>query len=132
MINLGNIYVFNLNNIIDVIYVVGILWILFIVLNIVYKMKNSFNEGKIVIVGILGNVMINLYLGIFYFEIDFLSNIILRNLYVVGLINLNVGEIINFYNFGEIMFKYLEGFRDIIGIGNIYVGGVVIFNYNKI
>lgn len=132
VINSGNIYVFNLNNTTDAIYVAGISWILPIVSNTVYKMKNSFNEGKIVTAGILGNVTINSYSGTSHLETDFSSNITSRNLYVAGLINLNVGEITNSYNLGEITSNYSQGLRDIIGTGNTYVGGVVTFNYNKI
>lgn len=130
VINSGNIQVYRLNNTSDAIYVAGITWVLPYIANYAYKMKNSFNEGKIITAGILGNTTINSYSGTSHTQTDFASNITTRNLYVAGLVNLNVGEITNSYNLGEITSKHSEGLKDIIGTGNTYVGGLVTFNYN--
>lgn len=132
VINSGNINVLRLNNTSDAIYVAGITWVLPYINNRAYLMTNTLNEGKIVTAGITGNTTVSSASGMNYSQNNFASTLVTRNVYVAGLVNMNVGKITNSFNMGDITSTHLSNVKDIIGTANTYVGGLVTFNYNLI
>ena len=131
--NKGAVSVVRINNNSNV-YVSGITWILpyNVDTNSPYVMVDSMNEGKIVTAEIGGNTDIDSFTGTESSSSSFSSEITARNLYVAGLVNINVGEISNVFNLGEITSTYTPSIHDITGTANSFVGGVVTFNYYKI
>lgn len=129
--NSGKIYLLRLNQDKEI-YASGIAWVLPYNTseNKPYTAENVVNEGEIITADIKGSTLINSYNGTN--NDSFNSNITNRNVYVAGLFNLNVGEISNSFNRGEITSTYNSSIKDIDGTANTYVGGIVTFNYNKI
>lgn len=131
VINSGDINVLRINNKADL-YVAGITWILPYILR-AYIMKDVVNEGNIITAGILGNTVISSHSGTNYTETNYSGTFsTIHNLYVAGLVNLNVGEITNIFNLGKISSKYDENIYDIKGTANSFIGGIVTFNYNLV
>ena len=143
----GDIKVLNVNQSADL-YVAGISWIL-PYLTTVNTAKNCLNEGQIITAGISGNTTIvnnqkeyevsngwwgttteTLY-GTDSEAPGFSATIDANNLYVAGLFNLNVGELTNSMNRGDISSEY-SGYNQITGTCNTFVGGLVTYNYNII
>lgn len=133
--NSGDITVIRLNNANEEIYVAGIAWILPFntTTNTPYKAINILNKGNIITAGISGSTLAsapgstNAY--------NFPSTFTSRNLYVAGLFNLNVGEITNSFNRGNITSNIAglaANLNDITGAANSFVGGLVTINYNLI
>ncbi len=130
--NDGDIYLLNINNLNNDLYVAGITWILPFSTR-TYKMRNVVNEGNIITAGIKGNTeVIGNVVGTSFRDSTFSSNLRTRNLYVAGIVNLNVGEIVNAFNTGKITSTYNSSFKDIKGTANTFVGGINTFNYNLI
>lgn len=131
--NKGDVSVVGINNNSNI-YVSGITWILpYNTSNSTpYTMIDSMNEGKIITANITGNTSINSYTGDSSTSSTFSSNITARNLYVAGMVNINVGEMTNVFNLGEITSTYNTSIKDIVGTANTYVGGLVTFNYYRI
>lgn len=130
--NAGNVYLLNINNSQDDLYVAGIAWILPYASR-PYQMRNVVNEGKIVTAGIKGNTeVVGTVTGTSFAHTTFLSNLRTRNLYVAGIVNLNVGEIVNVFNTGDITSTYSSNLKDIHGTANSFIGGINTFNYNLI
>ncbi|MDD4166461.1 MAG: hypothetical protein PHN29_05520, partial [Endomicrobiaceae bacterium] len=116
------------------VYVAGIAWVLSYDtdLNYAYQAQNCLNEGKIITADFNGDTEITETIGTAQSASTFSSTLIPRNLYVAGLININVGEIRNLVNRGNLTATYNKNVKDITGTGNAYVGGIVTFNYNLI
>ena len=130
--NSGDVKVLNINNTNDSIYVSGIAWILAYI-NRPYQMRNVINEGDIITAGIKGNTTVQgTVTGTSFAHTTFLANLNVRNLYVAGIVNLNVGEIVNAFNIGKITSYYSSNVKDINGTANTFVGGINTFNYNLI
>jgi hypothetical protein len=137
--NSGDIKVLKIRNNNDSVYVAGITWVLPYI-NKAYTMTDVVNDGNIYTAGFLGNTIINTHAGTNYSEANYSGTYSqVRNLYVAGIVNLNVGEIRNVFNFGDIKSSYStiingETFNvdHIVGTANSYVGGIVTFNYNLI
>lgn len=114
----------------DSVYVAGIAWILPYIqaTSTPFKAINCINEGKIVTAGFNGNTTVNSTNDT---STSFQSRMDFSNIYVAGLFNINVGEVYNSVNRGDIT-STGEGASDIEGSGNTFVGGIVTFNYNYI
>lgn len=143
----GDIKVLNVNQSADL-YVAGISWIL-PYLTTVNIAKNCLNEGQIITAGISGNTTIvnnqkeyevsnwwggtttETAYGTDQEAPGFSATIDANNLYVAGLFNLNVGELTNSMNRGDISSEY-SGYNQITGTCNTFVGGLVTYNYNLI
>ena len=142
--NSGNIDVVNINNSTAVdygavdVYVAGITYALpySISNNQPYKMDNVLNKGNISVAGFYGETDIPSQTGTAAGSVTFSStNFTSRNLYVAGVTNLNVGEIKNSFNTGNLTSTYTNGSTtvlDIKGTANTFVGGISTFNYNLI
>ena len=93
--------------------------------NRAYTMENVSNKADIVVTDFRGNSIITdgggQASGAGTFSTTFTSS----NLYVAGIVNLNVGELSNVFNFGDII-------GDITGTANTFAGGITTFNYNYI
>lgn len=132
VINLGDVEVLRLNNKNDSIYISGVAWILSYISR-PYTMTNVVNEGYIYTAGIKGDTAVNgSVTGQSFTHREFYANLDVRNLYVSGIVNINVGEIKNSFNIGNISSKYDSNILDIKGTANTFVGGVATFNYNLI
>lgn len=132
VINSGDIKVLRLNNKNDSIYVSGIAWILPYVSR-PYLMRDVVNDGDIYTAGIRGNTtVVGTVVGKSFSHTTFYGNLSVRNLYVGGIVNINVGEIVNAFNLGNITSKYNGSIYDIKGTANTFVGGLVTFNYNLV
>ena len=131
VINSGDIHLVSILNE-DNIYVAGFTWILSNLEKERYIM-DSFNEGNIVTTGISGNTMINQTSGHSSIATTYAGTLIARNLYVAGIVNINVGKIQNVMNLGDIT-SYHDDYSNqhITGRANSYVGGISTFNYNLI
>ena len=131
VINSGDIHLVSILNE-DNIYVAGFTWILSNLEKERYIM-DSFNEGNIVTTGISGNTMINQTSGHSSNATTYAGTLIARNLYVAGIVNINVGKIQNVMNLGDIT-SYHDDYSNqhITGRANSYVGGISTFNYNLI
>jgi len=139
VINSGDIKVLKINNTEDSgIYVAGISWILPYTWSKpgdnpkykMYTMTNVVNDGNIYTAGINGNTTISSYNDSTNSFSGSFSTI--NNLYVAGLVNINVGEIINAFNYGNISSDLDENVATIEGTANSFVGGITTFNYNLI
>ena len=132
VINSGQVNVLNINNTNESIYVSGITWLLSYD-NRPFEMNNVVNEGKIVTAGIQSNTTISgTVTGPSFAHTTFSANLVVRNLYVAGIVNINVGHITNSMNIGDITSTYASGLKDILGTANTFVGGINTFNYNLI
>lgn len=125
----GDIKVLNVNQSADL-YVAGISWIL-PYLTTVNTAKNCLNEGQIITAGINGDTTVSGVSGTGSSNTSFSATIDANNLYVAGLFNLNVGELTNSMNRGDISSEY-SGYNQITGTCNTFVGGLVTYNYNII
>lgn len=132
VINSGNITVINIDNVMSSIFVAGITWVLPYDQR-PYQMINVLNEGNIVTAGIKGDsTTSNNVIGPRFSDTIFQSFIQVRNLYVAGLVNLNVGQILNSINTGQLTSTLSAGLKDIHGTANTFAGGISTFNYNLI
>lgn len=130
--NSGDVSVLRIKNTSDSIYVAGVAWILAFD-NRAYQMNNVVNEGDIITAGIKGDTEVSgTVTGPSFSHSTFKATLFVRNLYVAGIVNLNVGEIINAFNLGKITSTYNSNVRDINGTANTFVGGINTFNYNLI
>lgn len=125
----GDIKVINIKNERNI-YVSGISWIL-TTKSRVYKAVDCLNEGNIITSSISGETTISNVRGTGQTDTSFSATITGHNLYVAGLFNLNVGEITNSMNRGDITSDNGNG-ETITGTCNTFVGGLVTFNYNLI
>lgn len=129
--NSGEINVLRIDNQSDI-FVAGITWVLPYI-NRAYTMQNVVNDASIITAGIRGNTVIGSYSGVNYTEANYVANFsAVRNLYVAGIVNLNVGEIRNVFNLGKITSYYDDNIKNITGTANSFVGGIVTFNYNLV
>ena len=85
-----------------------------------YTMTNVVNDGNIYTAGINGNTTISSYNDSTNSFSGSFSTI--NNLYVAGLVNINVGEIINAFNYGNISSDLDENVATIEGTANSFVG----------
>ena len=132
VINKGKISVLNVENNVDSVYVAGITWILPYDIR-PFEMVNVLNEGDIVTAAFKGNTTVSgSVTGQSFAHTTFSSDLNVRNLYVAGLVNINVGHIINSMNTGTITSTYSELLKGIHGTANTFVGGINTFNYNLI
>lgn len=132
VMNSGNINVLRLSNTNASIYVSGVAWILAYD-NRPYLMRDVVNNGDIYTAGIKGNTTVKgTVSGERFRDTDYSGNLDVRNLYVGGLVNINVGEIKNAFNLGKITSNYSGSVCDIVGTANTFVGGIVTFNYNLV
>lgn len=129
----GNITVINFTQQKSV-YVAGIAWILPYnqATSEAFTATNVINDGKIITAALNGNTTVGSMSGHDSTSATtFSSNMTFANIYVAGLFNLNVGEIRNSINRGDIT-STNDGFNDIKGSANTFAGGIVSFNYNLI
>lgn len=116
------------------VYVAGITWILpYNTSNSTpYTMIDSMNEGKIITAELNGSTTLSGVSGTTSSATTFASTITARNIYVAGLVNINVGNMDNVMNLGDITSTYNTSIRDIDNTANTYVGGIATFNYYHI
>src|SRR5690554_2017057 len=132
VINSGDITVLRINNTNDSIYVAGVSFVLAYD-GKAYTMESVVNEGKIITAGILGNTnIVGQVIGPSFSDSTFSSTLEACNLYVAGVVNINIGEITNAFNLGSITSTYNTNLKDIHGRANTFVGGINTFNYNLI
>ena len=106
-----------------------------------YTMQNVINKGNIIVADFKGNTTMtnntitvgsNTGNGTQAGFAGFATTIVSRNLYIAGVSNLNVGQIRNAMNYGEITSTLNSTYKDIDGNANTFVGGITTFNYNLI
>ena len=117
------------------VYVAGIAWVLPYDTNQrkAYYAFDCLNEGIITTADFNGNTDLSNISGTEQKDNTFSSTLVSRNIYVAGLFNINVGNIDNSINRGDITSTDSNSnVKDITGTGNTYVGGIATFNYNHI
>ncbi len=129
----SNISLLKINNTASEVFVAGVTYVLpYNTANSrAYLMENVSNKGRITITDFQGASSITSHSGTAGSASSFQSDFVSRNLYVAGLVNLNVGRITNSINLGDI-----SGAGDIsntvIGTANTFAGGISTINYNDI
>lgn len=131
--NKGNVTVAKINQNSNV-YISGITWILpYDTANSSpFYMLDTMNEGKIVTAELNGSTTLSGVSGTTSTATTFASTITTRNIYVAGLVNINVGTMDNVMNLGDITSTYDTTIRDIDNTANTFVGGIATFNYYHI
>lgn len=135
VINSGDIKLSNFGSTGGDIFVAGITWILSYV-NGPHTMTNVVNDGNIYTYNITSDTVISYVYGTSYSHEGYVGRYgQINNLFVSGLVNLNVGEIRNVFNYGNISsdLEETEALQEsITGTANSYIGGITTINYNLI
>lgn len=102
-----------------------------------YLMENVINKGNIIVADFLGmtnvqSLIFGSFDGTSGSATGFTTTLTSRNLYVAGVVNINVGEIRNAMNYGMLTSTYNSSIQDIDGTANTFAGGITTFNYNLI
>ena len=131
VINSGNIRLLRLNNAKEI-WVSGISKRLSFneTTNSPFTMNNVVNKGEISTADIKGNTEVSNATS--PTSTSYSTNIVNKNLYVGGLVNINSGQMHNVFNSGDISSTDTSGIQNITGTANTYVGGISTFNYNLI
>ncbi|MDY0211164.1 MAG: hypothetical protein RBQ91_07170 [Acholeplasma sp.] len=130
----SNISLLKINNTSTEVFVAGVTYALpyDVSQSRAYEMENVHNEGKIVVADFKGNSLINSQSGTASGSDTFSSSFTSRNLYVAGIVNLNVGRMTNVINTGDITSEKDGTVKDIDGTANTFAGGISTINYNFI